>query len=152
MTGGMDETAPAPLVAVCRRRVRFEEVDMLRIVWHGHYVSFLDDGRVALGEKYPELGYQRLIEAGVAAPVVRLNIDYRSPLRLDEVMEIETRLLWTEAARLDYAYTIRGADGRIAAEAATVQLLTEPESGEILFVVPPWMEEFRERWRSGRLG
>ena len=150
MAGG-EESGVAPLVAVCRRRVRFEEVDMLRIAWHGHYASFLDDGRVALADIYPELGYRRLIEAGVGAPLVRLEIDYRSPLFLDEVMEIETRLLWTEAARLDHAYTIRGADGRVAAEAATVQLLTEAESGELLFVVPDWMEEFRRRWREGRL-
>ncbi len=141
---------PPPLIAVCRRRVRFEEVDMLRIVWHGRYVGFLDDGRVAMGEKYPEVSYNRLVTAEVAAPIVRLNIDYKSPLRLDEEMEIETRLNWTEAARLDFSYTIRGNDARLVARATTVQLFTEP-AGELMFIVPDWMEEFRQRWREGRL-
>ncbi len=145
-----DSGGPAPLLATCSRRVRFEEVDMLRIVWHGHYVSFLDDGRVAMGERYPEVSYQRLVLEKVAAPVVRMNIDYKSPLRLDEEMAIETRLHWTDAARLDFSYIIRGGDGRVAATASTVQLFTDP-AGELLFIVPEWMEEFRQRWKRGQL-
>jgi len=148
---GDGETATPPLIALCRRRVRFEEVDMLRIVWHGNYVSFLDDGRVALGKKYPEVSYARLVGAEIAAPLVRLKIDYKSPLRLDEEMAIETRLNWTDAARLDFSYIIRGEDGRTAALAETVQLFTEPGSGELLFILPEWMEDFRRRWQEGRL-
>jgi hypothetical protein len=35
-------TAPAPLRCAISRRVRFEEVDALNIVWHGH--AFLKRG------------------------------------------------------------------------------------------------------------
>lgn len=34
------------------QRVRFDEVDSLGIVWHGHYVKYLEDGREAWGRKY----------------------------------------------------------------------------------------------------
>ena len=61
---------PKPLVVRTRRRVRFEEVDMLRIVWHGRYVSFLDDGRIAFGDRFPEISYDKLMEQRIAAPIV----------------------------------------------------------------------------------
>lgn len=42
--------APAPLCVTTQREVRFEEVDVMRIVWHGRYASYFEDGRVAPGE------------------------------------------------------------------------------------------------------
>jgi acyl-CoA thioester hydrolase len=141
---------PAPLVVNTRRRVRFEEVDMLRIVWHGHYVSFLDDGRVALGDRYPTLSYQKLMEEEVAAPIVQMHLDYQGPLVFDEEMQIETSLFWSDALKLNFTYRISGADGRLAVHAYTVQLFTDL-TGQVLLVAPDWLEDFRQQWRSGVL-
>ena len=44
------QDAPEPLRAIVRRRVRFEEVDPLGIVWHGRYPVILKM-RVLLWEK-----------------------------------------------------------------------------------------------------
>jgi acyl-CoA thioester hydrolase len=33
-------------------RVRFSEVDSLRIVWHGHYLKYFEDGRDAWGAEF----------------------------------------------------------------------------------------------------
>ena len=46
------EGQPPPLRAITKRRVRFEEVDPLGIVWHGRYPSYFEDARVELGRKY----------------------------------------------------------------------------------------------------
>ena len=32
--------------------VRFSEVDMMKVVWHGAYPLYLEDAREAFGEKY----------------------------------------------------------------------------------------------------
>ena len=32
--------------------VRFSEVDMMNVVWHGAYPLYLEDAREAFGEKY----------------------------------------------------------------------------------------------------
>lgn len=142
---------PVPLTVTARRRVRFEEVDMLNIAWHGHYVSFLDDGRVAFGDRYPALSYRHLYEARVAAPIVQLHLDYQSPLFFDEEMTVTATLHWSDALRLNFSYLIRGADARSVARAWSVQLLVD-EQRRTLLVAPPWAEEFRNRWRQGELG
>ena len=143
-------TDPANLVVKTKRRVRFEEVDMLGIVWHGHYVSFLDDGRVALGDRFPALSYGRMQEQRLAAPIVQLHIDYQAPLVFDEIMEIETTLHWADALRLNFSYKISGGDGRLAIKAFTVQLFTDLK-GNVLLIPPPWVEEFRQQWQTGEL-
>lgn len=143
-------TDPAGLMVETERRVRFEEVDVLGIVWHGHYVSFLDDGRVALGDRFPALSYGRMKEERMAAPIVQLHIDYQSPLVFDEVMRIETTLHWTDALRLNFSYKISRADGRLALKAYTVQLFTDFK-GEVLLLPPAWVAEFRHQWKTGVL-
>jgi acyl-CoA thioester hydrolase len=141
---------PAGLSVTTERRVRFEEVDMLGIVWHGHYVSFLDAGRVAFGDRFPDLGYARMKEEMVAAPIVQLHIDYQAPLVFDEIMRIETTLHWTAALKLNFSYRITRADGRLAVKAYTVQLFTDIK-GTMLLLPPLWIAEFRHQWQAGVL-
>ena len=147
----IDPGSPESLVVRTMRRVRFEEVDMLRIVWHGNYVSFLDDGRVAFGDTHPTLSYNRLREEAVVAPIVQMHIDYLAPLHFDEMMTIETTLHWSDALKINFSYMILGDDGRFVVRAFTVQLFTDPQ-GDVLLVPPDWIEGFRNKWRKGELG
>jgi len=139
--------APEPLRACCERRVRFEEVDPLRIAWHGRYVSYFEDGRVAFGHKYG-LSYAEFMERKVAAPIVQLHLDYLTPLEFDELFTIEASLHWSEAMRLNFSFAIRKEDSKLAATGYSVQMLTDLR-GNVLFFPPEWVLGFREKWRSG---
>ena len=141
---------PSSITVKTSRRVRFEEVDLLQIVWHGNYVSFLDDGRVAFGDLHPALSYNRLREKSVAAPIVQMHIDYLAPLRFDEVMTIETTLHWADALKINFSYRIFSEDGPLAVRAYTVQLFTDSQ-GNMLLVPMDWIEEFRNKWRAGEI-
>ena len=143
------EGGPAPLSVTVQRRVRFEEADPMGIVWHGRYPGYFEDGRVALGNRYG-IGYEDFIRHGVPAPIRKLQIDYLSPLRFGEEFSIEAILHWCDAARLDFEFLIRGADGATAATGCSVQLLLD-RTGELLLLPPPFVREFRERWRAGSL-
>lgn len=144
-----DEKAPPPLTASAVRRVRFEEVDTMQVVWHGRYPSYFEDARTAFGVKYG-LSYASFVRHQVMAPIARMHIDYAAPLRLDDEVEIEASLHWNEAMRLDFSYRIRNGAGTVCATGYTVQLLTEVD-GTVVFVPPPWIKRFREKWRLGEL-
>lgn len=144
------EGDPPPLRAIVQRRVRFEEVDPMGIVWHGRYVGYFEDGRVALGSLYG-IGYEDFFRHVVPAPVRKLQIDYLTPLRFRDDFEIEAILHWSDAARLDFEFLIRGADGRLVATGCSVQLMLD-QAGELLLLPPPFVREFRERWQAGLLG
>ena len=138
---------PGPLVAVARRRVRFEEVDALGMVWHGRYASYFEDGRMAFGDSYG-LTYHTFRENRTVAPVVQMHLDYKLPLRFDDTITIETALHWAESARLNFSYTIYNPRDEIAACGYTVQLLTDP-AGVVQLVVPAWLYDFQQKWSKG---
>ncbi len=140
---------PSALTATAQRRVRFEDVDALGMVWHGRYPSYFEDGRIAFGDRYG-LTYHTFRENGTVAPIVQLHTDYKHPLRFDEQISIESALHWADAARLNFSYTVYNQGGMVAACGYTVQLLTEID-GTVLLVAPDWLVDFKRKWRDGLL-
>lgn len=140
---------PAPLQITTDRRVRFEELDPLRIVWHGRYISYFEDGRVAFGREYG-LSYAQFMTKKIAAPIVQLHLDYISPLTFDEQISIVTTLHWCEALKLTFEFTVKNEKGAVAATGYSVQLITDL-NGNVLFLPPDWIAEFRQKWLNGLL-
>jgi len=61
-------------------RVRFQEVDSMSIVWHGHYLTYFEDARRAFGRRYG-LDYSVFLEHNIGAPMVSVWVDFLSPAR-----------------------------------------------------------------------
>jgi acyl-CoA thioester hydrolase len=140
---------PSPLHIRVERRVRFEEVDPLGIVWHGRYPSYFEDARVALGERFG-IGYMDLYGQGIIAPIRKMHLDYHRPLSFGEEFSIEGILHWSEAVRLNHEFVIRNASGEVTTSGYTVQMLLDREEN-VLLVPPPFYAEFRNRWQQGAL-
>jgi acyl-CoA thioester hydrolase len=138
--------SPSPLSATGKRRIRFEEVDMFNIAWHGHYMSYLDEGRIAFGDKYG-LSYSAMKEAVVAAPIVQIHLDYITPLRFDQEVAVEAILYWTNSLKLNFEYKLT-AEGRLVARAYSVQLFVDLD-GQTLFIPSGFISEFRQKWKNG---
>jgi len=140
---------PAPLRASCTRKVRFEEVDPLGIVWHGRYPSYLEDGRTAFGERYG-IGYLDMAKNQYLGPIVSRHLDYHTPLEFGQSMTIETAAHYTNAVKLLFSYRILGPDGRVACTAYTIQLLLGLDK-KLLVAFPEHLDRFRLGWREGKL-
>lgn len=141
--------APEPLEFGVKRIVRFDEVDSLAIVWHGHYASYFEDARVALGERLG-IGYSTLRREQVPAPVKQLFVNYHRPLAFAECCQIIARLHWSEAARMNISYTILSAAGERVATGFSVQMFTR-KTGEYLTRQPDFYAAFCRRWKQGLL-
>jgi len=141
--------APASLSLTVTRRVRFEEVDSMAIVWHGCYPSYFEEGRVALGRRYG-ISYSDFIREHIPVPVRQMQIDYHRPLRFDEEFEIRTTLHWSDAARINFEYEIGTARGQLVCTGCTVQLMLD-RNFDVLLSPPPFFTAFLERWKQGEL-
>src|SRR5438876_3054726 len=98
------------LEATTTVRVRFQEVDSMRIVWHGHYLSYFEDARRAFGERYG-LDYADIRRHNLHAPLVRVSVDFLAPATDNDLLEVSARLLKLDAAKLEFHYTVvRAAD------------------------------------------
>ena len=138
-----------PLRHTVTRKVRFEEVDPLGIVWHGRYASFFEDARTALDAAFG-IGYMDFYLKGIFAPIKKMHVDYHLPLKFEEVFTIEAILHWTEAARINHEFIITNAEGRVATTGYTVQMMLDG-NGDILVVPPPFYRDFCEKWKNGKL-
>jgi acyl-CoA thioester hydrolase len=126
-------------------RIRFQEVDSLHVVWHGHYVTFLEEARRAFGREFG-IDYTTFLEHRVGVPLVQIAMDYLAPARLSDVLEITARLLRSESARLDFEYRVcRQSDGALLATGHSVQVFTTPEGG-LLLQWPEFMLERLKAW------
>ena len=117
-----DAQDPDPIDGTVARQVRFEEVDMLGIAWHGHYTSFFEDARVELGQRYG-IGYMDLYDNGIVAPIKAVHVDYIHPLKFREEITIEGILHYSLAARINCEYIIRNSKGTTCATGYTVQMM-----------------------------
>ncbi|MGE4544464.1 MAG: acyl-CoA thioesterase [Pedobacter sp.] len=140
-----DKKGPSPLSFTVERRVRFEEVDPLGIVWHGRYASYFEDARVAHGDHFG-IGYLDFYKYGITTPIKQFHVDYAQPLIYGETYAIEARLHWTEAARLNYEFFITNATGDLLTRGYSVQLMVD-EHRELLVFPPEFYVEFLESWR-----
>ena len=115
--------------------VSFHDVDMVGVVWHGHYLRYLENARWALMNR---LGYglDRMVESGFAWPIVELQTKYVSPARFGDRLRVRASLVeWEARLTLNYLLS-RPADGTRIARARTVQVAVDARSGELQFALP----------------
>ncbi len=141
---------PAPLSHTLRTTVRFMESDLLRMVWHGHYVLYLEDARQALGSRIG-LGYEDFMRERFACPVVDLQLKYKKPARYGDKLDITASLHWAEVPKLRYTYEIRRVgDGELLTTGESTQVLVHPD-GQLALNFPAFLQAFRERWKRGEI-
>ena len=143
-----DESAPAPLIMRVKRRVRFNEADVMGIAWYGRYPAFFEEGFAELGRQCG-LSYRDFADADLRAPIAQFHIDYHLSLSLDEEFTVTAAIVWCEGARLNTEYTVTKEDGSIAATAYSVQMLIDAESGRPCLTTPELLERCRRRWKAG---
>jgi acyl-CoA thioester hydrolase len=130
--------------------VRFSEIDMYRIAWHGHYPAWLEEARnrLALAAGF---SLERFLDEGLLFPLVDLSIRYRRPARLGDQLRVYPRYVPDRAARISFSYEIRLEDGPLLASATTRQVVLRGE--ELLVTLPPpvraifdRLAEIQKRW------
>jgi acyl-CoA thioester hydrolase len=132
------------LVAECLRRVQFDEVDSFKIVWHGCYIKYFEQGRNEWGRKFG-FSYHDMMENGFMMPIIQLYIDHLYPLRYDELIRIRTSCYWNDAAKMIFNYEIYAENSVLSAKGYTVQLYTDL-AGKPMILRPEFAERFNQKW------
>jgi acyl-CoA thioester hydrolase len=96
-------------------RVYYEDTDAAGIVYYANYLRFAERART---EMLRQMGHphQALIEGeGLAFAVRRCAADYRRPAKLDDLLDVETRLIEIGRASLDLEQDVRRGDDLLVA-------------------------------------
>jgi len=128
-------------------RVRFVETDAMGIVHHSNHLAYFEETRVAY---LREIGhpFTQWRDDGLESPVLESFVQYRNPLRFDDVMTVHLRLAAVTRATFQMAYliTVDGADDAsetVRATGVTVHGCTTLEGRPTR--LPAWLRELGER-------
>ena len=128
-----------------RLKIRFSEVDAMRIVWHGAYAKYFEDAREAFGSEF-QLGYDLIAENGFYAPLVDFSIQYKQPLRYGMCPEITIVYKATEAAKIVFEYEIRNPeDNSLMTTGRSVQVFMDGDY-QLVWSTPEFYEEWKKCW------
>jgi len=84
--------------------VPFFDVDLMEIVWHGHYIKYFEVARCALLEEL-KYNYAEMKKSGYAWPVIDIRVRYIKPLRFKQVFIVHATLVEIDA-RLKINYLV----------------------------------------------
>jgi len=74
-----------------RLRVRYEETDMMGVVYYSKFLNWFEVGRVGLLRDIG-FGYTEWVRHEIQFPVVQAHADYRASARFDEEILIKTKI------------------------------------------------------------
>lgn len=132
------------LSSITEFKIKFNEVDALGIVWHGHYIRYFEDGREAFGEKHG-LAYMDIYRQGFIAPVVNINCDYKKSLVYGDTAIIETRFVDSMAAKIIFYYKIFLAEKKdIIAEGTTTQVFLDSVNKQLQLTAPDFFLQWKK--------
>ncbi len=87
-------------------RIRYAETDAQGVVFFGNYLIYYD---TAISEYFRALGYDyanQVRDTGTDFHVVRVSVDYHTPLRYDDEIEVGVRVSRLGKASLHFAVAI----------------------------------------------
>jgi acyl-CoA thioester hydrolase len=97
-------------------RVYYEDTDLAGVVYYANYLRFIERGRseALRGGGIDQAALKR--DLGLVFVVRSLSIDYLSPARFDDLLEVRTRVTRLRGASVEMGQEIwRGADPLIRA-------------------------------------
>ena len=126
-------------------KIRFSEIDAMRVVWHGAYAKYFEDAREYFGQQF-DLDYLLIEQEGYFAPIVDLQFQYKQPLRYAMEPEITITYRPTEAAKIVFDYEIRDtATQAVMVTGRSVQVFMDKDY-QLVWDTPAFYQAWKERW------
>lgn len=115
--------------------VPFFDMDVLGIVWHGHYCKYLEIARCALLDKI-DYGYNTMLNTGYIWPIVDLQLRYVKPAKFEQRINISAELIeWEYRMKIKYRITDIKTN-EVLAKATTIQAAIDSNTGELCYASP----------------
>lgn len=98
-------------------RVFYEDTDAAGIVYYANYLKFIERARTEMMREAGVNHTQLMAKRGIAFIVRRCNVDFRAPARLDDLLEVRTRIIELGGASIEVEQVVwHGQDSLVRAE------------------------------------
>ncbi|MGQ4277284.1 acyl-CoA thioesterase [Pseudidiomarina sp. E22-M8] len=115
--------------------VPFFDVDAMHVVWHGHYVKYLEMARSELLRQF-DYDYPAMQANGHIWPIVDLRLKYVASARYGQDIEVIAKLVeWEHRLRIDYVIRCCNT-AQVLTKATSIQVAVDTATQEMLFESP----------------
>lgn len=115
--------------------VPFFDIDTMHVVWHGHYVKYLEVARCALLDHIGH-NYTQMLDAGYAWPVIDLQLRYVRGATFGQRINVRASLVeWENRLKINYLITDAATGVRLT-RACTVQVAVRIDDREMQLASP----------------
>ena len=131
MTGMRKEGAISTTIEAT---VAFHDIDIIGVMWHGHYLKYLENARWALMNQIG-FGFEAMSASGFSWPIVEMHVKYVHAAKLGDQLRVRASLVeWENRVAVNYL-VLRADDERLA-RARSVQVAVAAHSGALQFTTP----------------
>ena len=131
---------PSRWCAETTAQVQFFDLDPMEVVWHGHYVKYLEIARGALLDKI-DYNYPQMRASGYFWPVIDLQVRFTASARFGDVLKLRAEIVeWENRLKIEYLISA-ATTGKRLTRATTTQVAVEIATGEMCFTSPPVLFE-----------
>ena len=102
---------------------------MQGVVYYANYLLYAEVGRVAYLRALGILYDRDFLASGIDFTIGEARVRYRAPLRFDDEFDIRVRVGDLRHSSWAFEYSIDRADGSHCAEANTIQVVIDRETG-----------------------
>ncbi|UOA10599.1 MULTISPECIES: thioesterase family protein [Methylobacter] len=115
--------------------VPFHDIDIMEVVWHGHYVKYFEIARCALLEKI-HYNYPQMLDSGYSWPVIDLNVRYIKPSVFGQVITVQANIVeWENRLKINYLITDKLTGSRLT-KGYSIQVAIDSQTKEMCFESP----------------
>lgn len=130
-----------------RDRVRFEEADLMAVVYHSRYLPWMEMGRVAW-LRACGVDLNRMMDEGILFPIREINVKYKHSARFDDQYEVQTTMQEFNRAKMVFSYKVVNVkDGKVFVEGNTTNVFTD-KNGKILRLPAAWFEKINAAYQE----
>ena len=124
--------------AITHVRVRYKDTDTMSVVYYGNYLTYFEVARV---EYLRERGWpMSRVNERVHLPVVEAFVKYVKPARLDDLLEVTSRVSERRRASFRFTYEIRNEAKELVATGHTLHACWNPATAQMV-PIPDWLKE-----------
>ena len=115
--------------------VPFHDVDMMEVVWHGHYAKYFEIARCALLDKIA-YNYPQMRESGYSWPVIDLSMRYVKPAVFGQIITVQADIVeWENRLKINYLIIDKLTGARLT-KGSSIQVAVDMQSKTMCFESP----------------
>ncbi len=124
--------------SVTHIRVRYKDTDTMSVVYYGNYLTYFEVARVEY-LRQRDLPMSE-VDKRIHMPVVEAFVKYVKPAKLDDLLEVSSRVSERKRASFTFSYEIRNEAKELVATGFTRHACWDPATSKMI-PLPDWLKE-----------